>query len=64
MNDLHDSDAETLKKFKLTGGQIENITKKYLINRILLFEDLDVQKLSKLCEAEIGFKQDSKKCGF
>jgi len=47
---------ELSNKFALTGGQIENIIKKSLINQVLSDGDI-VPSLQKLCSEELGYKK-------
>lgn len=61
---LTDNNLEILKDFELTGGQIENISRKYMITKILKEEDLKIEKLVELCYDETEFKGHDKKCGF
>lgn len=48
------------EKYEFTGGQIENVTKKYLIDAALLGEKNDPKILEKYCEEE-EFRLNSKK---
>ena len=46
-------DAEILsREFDLTGGQIENVKKKKVINYVLRNENSDIDALRELCKAE------------
>jgi len=58
MKDLTENELDIIKKFDLSGGQIENISRKYLINSILKLEKLDITKLSELCMSESSFKKN------
>jgi len=60
MKDLNEKELEILKKYDLSGGQIENISRKYLINSILNLEELSIDKLSELCRTETNFKKNNK----
>ena len=54
------------EKFELSGGQIDNIVRKYEI-QTLLFEDeqVDFNKIIAFCDEEVkGFRQNSTSIGF
>ena len=47
--ELEDKIYEKLSKYDLSGGQIENVTRKYLINKIYLFVLFSFESISKSC---------------
>ncbi|MCT7482682.1 ATP-binding protein [Aliarcobacter cryaerophilus] len=57
---------EKLSKYDLSGGQIENVTRKYLINKILNQKGFDFDEILEYIKEEISFKNDdnSLKVGF
>ncbi|PWE19097.1 ATP-binding protein [Aliarcobacter skirrowii] len=57
---------EKLSKYDLSGGQIENVTRKYLINKILNQKEFDFDEILEYIKEEISFKNDdnSLKVGF
>ena len=57
---------EKLSKYDLSGGQIENVTRKYLINKILNQKEFDFDEMLEYIKEEISFKKDdnSLKVGF
>ncbi|MCT7509331.1 ATP-binding protein [Aliarcobacter cryaerophilus] len=57
---------EKLSKYDLSGGQIENVTRKYLINKILNQKEFDFDEVLEYIKEEISFKKDdnSLKVGF
>lgn len=51
--DLSENEAEQIaQKYQFTGGQIENISRKKLINYILNGKEVDFEKLCDYCEDE------------
>ena len=62
--ELTESQADNLsKKYNLSGGEIENITRKYIIDNIMECDSLDFKRLTELCEMEKPF-QNQNKIGF
>lgn len=57
---------EKLSKYDLSGGQIENVTRKYLINKILNQKEFDFDEILEYIKEEISFKNDDSnlKVGF
>ena len=51
---LPENDAQTLaSRFDLSGGEIENITRKYTVNAILSGQDkIDLQSIIEICRNE------------
>lgn len=47
-----------LSRYELSGGQIDNIAKKYIIDAILEAAD-DFKSLEQMCSSEAGFKKES-----
>lgn len=64
--ELEDKIYEKLSKYDLSGGQIENVTRKYLINKILNQKEFDFDEILEYIKEEISFKNDdnSLKVGF
>ncbi|MCT7546422.1 ATP-binding protein [Aliarcobacter cryaerophilus] len=58
---------EKLSKYDLSGGQIENVTRKYLINKILNQKEFDFDEILEYIKEEIEFKNNDEnilKVGF
>ena len=65
IENLSDVDVDKIKEFNLTGGQIENVARKFLIDSILHFKEPNIEELVELCKQECSFKKhDSNKIGF
>ncbi len=65
MPDVSEEDAKILaKEYTLSGGQINNICRKYILGHILKNEQLQLQELKELCEEEFFGKPSAKKLGF
>lgn len=65
MPDLLEPEIKRLaENYELTGGQINNITRKYLLNNILNDEKPDLDALMELCELEYFGKNTSSSLGF
>ncbi|WWW10779.1 ATP-binding protein [Arcobacter cryaerophilus gv. pseudocryaerophilus] len=64
--ELEDKIYEKLSIYDLSGGQIENVTRKYLINKILNQKEFDFDEVLEYIKEEISFKNDdnSLKMGF
>jgi SpoVK/Ycf46/Vps4 family AAA+-type ATPase len=59
--ELTESQAEFLAtKYNLSGGEIENITRKYIIDNITECDSLDFRILTELCETEKPFHNQNK----
>src|SRR5574344_1014808 len=56
--ELEDKIYEKLSKYDLSGGQIENVTRKYLINKILNQKEFDFDEILEYIKEEISFKND------
>lgn len=63
---LTDSDYQTLSdNFELSGGQLENISRKYHLKQILSGENLNLSEIMDLCNEEFLEKSgDRKRIGF
>ena len=57
LNDLDDSTYTKLSSYDLSGGQIENVSRKYLINKILNQKEFDYQEILEYVKEEIEFKK-------
>ena len=57
--DLKESDISAISHYDLSGGQIENVSRKYMLDTILNLKAFDIYELKKLCETEGNFKKDS-----
>ena len=64
--ELEDKIYEKLSIYDLSGGQIENVTRKYLINKILNQKEFDFDEILEYIKEEMSFKNDdnSLKVGF
>ncbi|MEN5386775.1 ATP-binding protein [Aliarcobacter skirrowii] len=65
--ELEDKIYEKLSIYDLSGGQIENVTRKYLINKILNQKEFDFDEILEYIKEEIEFKnndENSLKVGF
>ncbi len=56
--------AELSRNFAMSGGQIENVTRKYLINKVLYGDDISYETLSSYCKEEQLVKQVHNTVGF
>ena len=66
---LPELDSEVYKKissFDLSGGQIENVSRKYLINKILNQKDFAYEEILRYIKEEVNFKknEENTKMGF
>ncbi len=63
---LSDEIIENLSHYDLTGGQIENIAKRYMLETILNDKELSLHELKEYCETEVAFKREEsgKRVGF
>lgn len=60
--ELSETGAETLaQKYEFSGGQIENITRKSMINYIIEGEKTSMEDLMRYCEEECFIKKESRK---
>lgn len=65
MKDLNDEDAELLaSRFDFSGGQIENIARKQIINYALSGEKPSIEEIEKYCMAEQLNKRGTNSIGF
>jgi len=65
MPEISEEDAKILaKEYALSGGQINNICRKYVLSHILKNDKLELEELKELCEEEFFGKASSKKLGF
>ena len=55
---LQDNDIDAITSYDLSGGQIENVSRKYMLDTILNLKTFDINALKKLCESESNFKKD------
>jgi hypothetical protein len=62
---LQDSNAtELAEKFDFTGGQIENIARKYIVDSVLSEERVSLETLILYCQNENLDKNDKPAIGF
>jgi len=63
---VDESSTELLaNRFDFSGGQIDNISRRYTIETILHGEPInEAEALMKFCESEVIVKQGPKKIGF
>lgn len=62
---LQDSDAATLaSRFEFSGGQIENITRKSIVDYALTGVETSFENLLKFCKEELLTKQGERRIGF
>ena len=60
--ELTDEDAITLAtKYDFSGGQIENIARKSVVDKILSGEALSIEALSRHCDSELIARSNSRK---
>ncbi|NBL01030.1 MAG: AAA family ATPase [Erysipelotrichia bacterium] len=57
---LDDKTYNAIAKYDLTGGQIENVTRKYMVDKILNLKAFNLDELKQLCLNELQFKQENK----
>ena len=57
LKDLDDKTYEKLSTYDLSGGQIENVSRKYLINKILNQKEFDYNEILSYIKEEIEFKK-------
>ena len=55
---LKDEDIQAIAHYELSGGQIENVSRKYMLDTILNLKAFDIQAIKKLCENEGNFKKN------
>ena len=61
----HDDYQTLSKQFDLSGGQLENITRKLILKEILSGKKLNLSQIIELCEQEFLLKTgDRKPMGF
>ena len=64
IDDISDSTMKELSGYELTGGQIDNVVRKYMIDKILK-SNIDQCHLVKLSNDEVSFKKEKQfKIGF
>ena len=56
---LKESDINAIAHYDLSGGQIENVSRKFMLDTILNLKAFDIEELKKLCETEGNFKKDA-----
>ena len=59
--DLNEDDIQKISEYSLSGGQIDNIVKKYLINKILEGKRMAFSDIEKYVKEELEFRKDDKK---
>ena len=66
LKNISDDDAQTLaSKFDFSGGQIENIARKQLVNAVLTGEDkVDLETIQEACKTELFKTSTPKRIGF
>jgi len=52
--------SQIIAEYDLTGGQIENVTRKYMVDKILNLKGFNLEELKQLCRNELHFKQENK----
>ncbi|MBN2789488.1 MAG: ATP-binding protein [Candidatus Delongbacteria bacterium] len=57
IKDISENTIDEISDYELTGGQIDNVVRKYMIDKILK-QGIDQSHLVKLCNDEISFKQE------
>lgn len=57
LSELDDKTYEKLSTYDLSGGQIENVSRKYLINKILNQKEFDYNEILNYIKEEIEFKK-------
>ena len=57
---LRRQEYDQLVKYELTGAQIENISRKYMLNSILNLKELKITDLIKMAKDELSFKRNKK----
>jgi hypothetical protein len=55
--------AHLASKFTFSGGQIDNVARKYLLEKIIQDKEFNLTKLDNLCEEEL-FGSHSSRIGF
>ncbi len=58
--DLNENDIQKISEYSLTGGQIDNIVKKYLINQILYSKALELNEMLTYIKEELNFREENK----
>jgi len=63
--DLGDDDAhEIATRYHFSGGQIENIARKYTVQKVLFGNVPTLSEMARFCEEEVIIKDRSKRIGF
>lgn len=63
--ELSEKLTDKLSEYQLTGGQIENVARKFTLNKILNLEEFKIENLLNDIEEELNFKQEkTNKIGF
>ena len=55
--------VDELAKYELTGGQIENVSKKALLENIVNQKEITLNEMEKLIEEELSFKNGNNRIG-
>jgi len=63
LKDLDDKTYEKLSTYDLSGGQIENVTRKYLINKILNQKEFNYEEILEYIKEELEFKKSDENGG-
>lgn len=61
--ELDDKIYEKLSNYDLSGGQIENVSRKYLINKILNQKEFNYEEILEYIKEEIEFKKSDENSG-
>ena len=65
LHGLADNDADTIaQEYDFSGGQIENITRKFMIDKVLTGKELTIGKLREYCGQESLKTETGKAIGF
>ncbi len=59
--ELPDQYIEKIAEYNLSGGQIDNIVKKYLINQIIDGKEIEIEELLKYIKEELEFRDSTVK---
>jgi hypothetical protein len=65
LEEIGDAGAEELaSRFELSGGQIENIVRRYTVNTVLSGRNPGMEELASLCREELAGKDAERRIGF